>query len=116
MTITVAPKIETRLRRKAARTGQDANTLAEAVLWDALADEASDEELREEYHSLVDLELAGRLSDAQATRLAQITRELDERDAQSPAAQAMRERLDETGRKLDEMLAILQSLPRLEPA
>ncbi len=120
MTITLAPQLETRLRRKAARIGQEADTLAGTLLWDALADEAVEEEataeyLREEYHQLVTLELKGMLSDSQASRLRQVTQELDDLDTHSPATQAMSLRLDETGRKLDEMLAILRGLPLAEP-
>lgn len=115
MTITLAPQLETRLRRKAARTGKDADALVEALLSNALADEASEEELREEYHHLVALELKGMLTGAQAAHLRQVTQELDDLDAHSPAAQAMSLRLAETGRKLDEMLALLRGLPLAEP-
>lgn len=115
VTITLAPQVEKRLRRKAARIGQEADTLAGTLLWDALADDAVEEvaaqELREEYHQLVTLELKGMLPDAQAARLRLVMQELDDLDANSPAAQAMSLRLDETGRKLDEMLALLRSLP-----
>jgi len=114
MTITLAPQIETRLLRKAARTGEDADALAEALLLDALADEASEVELREEYRQLVGMELQGNLSEAQAVHLSRITHALDDLDAHSPAAQVMSQRLDETGRKLDEMLAILRRLPLVE--
>ncbi len=116
MTISLAPQLEKRLRWKAARTGQDTNTLAEEILSDALGDEVSEDELREEYHQLIDLELKGQLLGPQSDRLRQIRQELDNLDAQSPAAQAMYERLDETGLKLDEMLSILRSLPLAEQA
>ena len=111
MTIKLAPEVETRLRRKAARTGEDADTLAGALLLDALSDETSDEELRGEYRQLVALELNGTLSQAQANRLHRVTEELDDLDVRSPAAQEMSLRLDETGRKLDEMLTILRGFP-----
>ena len=111
MTITLAPQIETRLRRKAARTGEDADALVELLLSDALSDEASEEELREEYRHLAGLELHGNLSEAQSARLNRVTRALNDLEAHSPAAQAMSQRLDETGHKLDEMLAILRGLP-----
>lgn len=116
MTITLTSQVEKRLRRKAARTGQEADTLAGTLLWDALADEeATAEELREEYQQLVTLELKGVLSGVQASRLRLVTQELDDLDAHSPAAQAMSLRLDETSRKLDEMLALLRGLPLAEP-
>jgi len=111
MTITLAPQVETRLRRKADRVGQDANALADALLLEALDDEVSDEELRDEHHQLVAIELRDGLSDPQSTRLNRVRQELDARDAQGLAAQAMSQRLGETGQKLDEMLAILRSLP-----
>lgn len=116
MTITLAPQIESRLRRKAARTGEDADALAALLLSDALADEASEEELREEYRHLVGLELKGILSEPRSARLRRVTQALDDLDARSPAAQVMSQRLDETGHKLDEMLAILRGLPVAEPA
>ena len=121
MTITLPQQVESRLRRKAARMGQEADALAGTLLWEALADEAAEEEatdgkLREEYHQLVSVELKGTLSDAQAVRLHQVMQELDDLDTHSPAAQAMSLRLDETGRKLDAMLAILRGLPLAEPA
>ena len=111
MTIRLAPEVETRLLRKAARTGEDADTLAGTLLADVLADEASEEDLREEYRRLVALELAGTLSATQADRLQRVAQDMDALDARSPAARAMSDRLGETGRKLDEMLAILRSLP-----
>lgn len=116
MTITLAPQIETRLRRKAASMGQDANALVESLILDGLGDEASEAELREEYRQLVAVELKGGLSEAQAGRLRQITQALDDSDMHSQAAQAMSERLDETGRKLDEMLKLLRNLPLVESA
>ena len=116
MTITLAPQVETRLRRKAARIGQDANSLVEALILDGLADEASESELREEYRQLVAVELKGSLSEAQARHLRQVTQELDDLDVNSPAALAMSQRLEETGHKLDEMLALLRGLPLAEPA
>ena len=118
MTITLAPQVETRLRRKAARMGQEADALAGALLWDALADEATEAEsveeasvgeMRAEYQHLVTLELKGALSNTQATRLRQVTQELDDLDMHSPAAQAMSLRLDETGRKFDEIRCLTTS-------
>ena len=114
MTITLAPQIETRLRRKAARLGEDADALVEVLLSDVLADEASEEELRAEYRQLVALELKGILSEVQSAHLCRVTQALDDLDARSQAAQVMSQRLDETGQKLDEMLAILRGLPILE--
>lgn len=115
MTITVAPAVENRLRRRAARTGEDIAALAETLLLGVLSEEASDEELREEYRRLVSLELQGKLTSAHQERLRAVTDELDARDAASPAAQAMSRRLGEVGSKLDEMLAILRALPAREP-
>ena len=116
MTITLAPQIETKLRRKAARTGEDADILAEALLSTALGDESSEEELREEYRQIVALEFKGVLSKAHSARLRRVKQALDNIDARSPAAVAMSQRLDEAGHKLDEMLAILRGLPLAEPS
>ena len=115
MTITLPPQVESRLRRKAARLGEDADLLAGSLLLHALADEDS-EELRQEYRQLVTLELRDTLNDAQMAHLYQVTQKLDDFDRHSPAAQAMSERLEETGRKLDEMLAIIRTLPLAESA
>ncbi len=114
MTITLAPQVETRLRRKAARTGEEAGALADALLLNALSDGASETELREEYRQLAAAELKGELSGAQAARLRQVAQALDSLDMSSPAAQAMSQRLDETGHKLDEMLTIIRSLPLIK--
>ena len=103
MTITLTPQIETRLRRKAARTGEDANALVESLLSEALAAEASEEELRDEYRQLIALELKGILTDADFARLRRVTQALDDLDMTSPAALVMSQRLDETGRKLDDL-------------
>ena len=86
VTITLIPQIETRLRRKMARTGLKADVLVASLLSDALADEAPEDELREEYHHLTALEMKGMLSDAQEARLRQVTQALDDQDAHSPAA------------------------------
>ena len=96
--------------------GEDADALVESLLADILTDEASEDELRAEYRHLGALELKGELSEAQATRLRRVTQALDDQDARSPAAQVMPQRLADTGRKLDEMLAILRGLPVAEPA
>ena len=116
MTVTLTPNIETRLRQKAARTGQAADTLAELLLSNALLGEGPSEELRAEYHQLAVSEMRGTLSAGVAARLAEVTRDMDALDMSSPAAQAMFERLTETDQKLDEMLAILRGLPLAETA
>jgi len=114
MTITVSPQIETRLRRKAAQTGQDTDTLAVSLLSEALDNEASEEELRAEYHGLVDLETAGLLTDAQAARLRHVETRLDDWDERRPAVQALYQRLAQDDRKLDRILAFLESLPQAQ--
>lgn len=116
MTVTLTPNTETRLRRKAARTGQEADLLVEVILSNALIEEDSEEELRAEYRHLVASEMQGTLSEAMAARLAELTREMDAMDMSSPAAQTMFERLTETDQKLDEMLTILRGLPLAEAA
>jgi len=42
MAITLTPETETRLRQRAEREGQDADTLADTLLADALADDPDD--------------------------------------------------------------------------
>ncbi len=116
MTVTLTPNTETRLRQKAARTGQEADMLVEAILSNALTEEASEEELRVEYRHLAALQMRGVISEAMAVRLAEVTRKLDALDRNSPAAKAMFERLAETDQKLDEMLTILRGLPLAEAA
>ncbi len=128
MMITLTPNTETRLRRKAARTGQEADTLAEAILSDALPDEVSEEgqfagqdaeqykELRAEYRQLAASEMRGTLSEAMASRLEAVTREMDALDMNSPAARTMFQPLRETDQKMDEMLTILRGLPLAEEA
>jgi len=112
MTITVSQQIETRLRRKAAQTGQDADTLAASLLSDALDNEASEEELRAEYHSLADLETTGHLTDTQAARLRHVEVRLDDWEERRPAAEALYRRLAQDDQKLDRILAFLDSLPQ----
>ncbi len=111
MTITVSPQIETRLRRKAAQTGQDADALAVSLLSEALDNEASEEELRAEYHSLADLEMAGPLTDTQTARLRHVEARLDDWEERRPAVQALYRRRAQDDRKLDRILAFLESLP-----
>ena len=65
----------------------------------------------EEYHGLIDREEGGSLSAAQTARLRQVEAELDFLEAQNPVEQDDR-RLGETSDKLDEILALLRSLPR----
>lgn len=103
MAITLTPNIETRLRQKAARTGQAADTLAESLLSDALLGEVSAEELRAEYQQLTASEMQGTLSKAMAFRLEEVTQEMDALDMNSP-------------QNLDEMLAIRRGLPLAEAA
>lgn len=114
MTITLTPNTETRLRQKAARTGQAADTLAELLLSNALLGEGPSEELRAEYHQLAVSEMRGTLSAGMAARLEEVTQEMDALDMRSSAAQTMFQRLRETDQKLDEMLAILRGLPLAE--
>ena len=68
--------------------------------------------LVEEYHGLLDLEDNGSLSAAQTARLRQVEAELDFLEAQNPVEQEADRRLAETSDKLDEILALLRSLPR----
>ena len=77
--------------------------------------EASPERrLLEEYHALVDLELAGTLSSNKAARLRDVEEALDRAEAREPETRAMFARLEETAGKLDALLAAVQALPKAE--
>jgi hypothetical protein len=65
---------------------------------------------------LLDQEDRGALSAAQIIRLRQVQEELDRLEDQDPIEQAADRRLQETGDKLDEILALLRSLPKKESA
>lgn len=68
--------------------------------------------LVQEYQTLTTFERQGQLSQNQANRLHEVTTALDTLEALDPVAQEADRRLQETGDKLDEMLALLRSLPR----
>lgn len=73
---------------------------------------ASEQSLLAEYHALVDAELEQTLSPAQRLRLSEVENALDRAEAQTPEAQSMTMRLEETAAKLDALLAAVQSLPQ----
>ena len=66
----------------------------------------------QEYQGLAAQERRGQLSDAQAHRLREVMAALDGLEAQDPAEQDADRRAQEISGKLDQMLALLQSLPR----
>ena len=57
-----------------------------------------------EYHGLVDIELAGTLSDQQAARLTDIEAALDATDSQRPDVQLLQAKIEDGNRKLDEVI------------
>lgn len=68
--------------------------------------------LLDEYHALVDLELDGRLSPAQESRLGEVQQTLDDADLDGPKAAMMLARLGETAEKLDRLLEAIRELPK----
>ena len=124
LTIDLTPAEEARLDVVAAQKGWNRTEAAHRVLtanlppMGALAltphalDRARETRLVEEYQALRDGEDAGTLSGAQAARLRQVEAELDHLEDQDPIEQEADRRLQETGDKLDEILALLRSLPR----
>lgn len=113
ITVTLTAEEDATLRARALRAGRAPEELlglaarAPALLGDALL---------EEYHRLVDVELAGRLTDAQAERRRAVEARLDERDARNPVEQAMDARVRETSDKLDAVLDALRRQPLLPTA
>lgn len=73
---------------------------------------ASERDLLAEYHALVDAELEQTLSPAQRLRLSEVENALDRAEAQTPEAQSIAARLEETAIKLDALLAAVQALPK----
>lgn len=110
VTIDLTPAEEARLTADAAQAGLDVSSLAKRrILADSLH---SGEALNEEFHDLVDLELAGQLTEAQSVRLREIERQMDEADAHDPLEQEMDRRVRETSSQLDAILALLKNLPQ----
>ena len=75
---------------------------------------SSEQRLLAEYHGLVDLELAGKLSADEQERLNEILGTLDRAEERTPETQVMLARLAETAGKLDALLAAVQALPKAE--
>lgn len=78
------------------------------------ANVTSEQQRLVEYHELVDLELDGRLSPDEQTRLRGIEEAMNQAEAKSPETQAMFDRLEETAGKLDALLAAVRALPQAE--
>jgi len=123
LTIDLTPTEEVRLAAVAVREGLDPAEAAHKVLTanlppvpDRRLDTGWEQERRllEERDALLDREDAGMLSDAQATRLRAVEAQLDQLEDQDPVEQEADRRLAQTGDKLDEILALLRSLPRKE--
>ncbi len=115
LSIDLTPTEERRLAAVAHREGLAPTEVARKLLTANLPPIMGRERetrLVEEYHSLLDREEDGSLSAAQAARLHQVEAELDFLEAQNPVEQDADRRLGETSDKLDEILALLRSLPR----
>lgn len=72
----------------------------------------SERRLLDEYHALVDLELDGSLSPAQATRLREVEQALGDADRQDPETRATFAHLEKTAAKLDQLLQAVRELPK----
>lgn len=128
LTIDLTPAEGARLDAVAAQKGWNRTEAARRVLTANLPpmaasalplpapDRARETRLVEEYHTLRDQEDDGMLSGTQAARLRQVEAELDLLEDQDPIEQEADRRLQETGDKLDEILALLRSLPRKDAA
>ena len=121
LTIDLTPAEEKRLAAVARREGLDPTEAARKVLTANLppvtnlppaADRERERQLLAERDALLDAEDAGTLSDAQAARLRGVEAELDRLEDQDPVEQEADRRQARTGDHLDEILALLRSLPR----
>ena len=65
-----------------------------------------------EYHALVDLELAGRLSSGEQARLHELEAVLDRAEEKLPETQRMLAGIKDAADKLDALLAAVQALPQ----
>ncbi len=115
LTIDLTPAEEISLAAVARREGLNPTEAARKVLTANLPpimDRERERLLLEERAALLDREDAGTLSDTQAARLHQVEAQLDQLEDQDPVEQEADRRLARTGDKLDEILALLRSLPR----
>ncbi len=115
LTIDLTPAEEARLNALALRLALPHGEAARRFLAEHLppvTDRERERRLLEERSALLDGEDAGTLSDAQAARLRQVEADLDRLEDQNPIDQEADRRLAQTGDKLDEILALLRSLPR----
>ncbi len=115
--IDLTPAEELRLAAVANREGLNPTEAARKVLtanlpW--ITDLERERGLLEERAALLDQEDAGTLSPSQSARLRGIEAELDQLEDQDPIEQEADRRLAHTSNKLDEILALLRSLPRKE--
>ena len=115
LTIDLTPAEEIRLAAVAIREGLNPAEAARQVLTANLPpvmDWERERLLLEERGVLLDGEDAGALTDAQTARLRWVEAELDRLEYQDAVEQEADRRLARTGDKLDEILALLRSLPR----
>jgi hypothetical protein len=128
LTIELTPTEEVWLNAVAAQKGWNRTEAAHRVLTENLPsmvvpapstptqNHVRQTRLVEEYHAFLDQADRETLSPAQTIRLRQVQEELDHLEDQDPIEQAADRRLQETGDKLDEILALLRSLPKKESA
>ena len=111
ITVTLTPEEDAALRARARYAGSTAEEVLGQAARHPLTATLSEAGLLDEYHRLVDLQIAGRLTEAQAAHLRDVEARLNELDAQDPVEQVMDARASETSRKLEEVLEALRRLP-----
>ena len=119
LTIDLTPAEEARLNALAARLALPHGEAARRFLAEHLppvpapvTGHEQERQLLAERSALLDCADAGTITDAQIARLRQVEADLDRLEDQDPAEQEADRRLAQTGDKLDEILALLRSLPR----
>lgn len=123
LAIDLTPAEEARLTAAAVQEGLDLSALAKRrVMADPVPSEsaappdASQEDPDAEYLTLVNLELAGPLTEEQAARLRRVEQRLHEEAARNPAVQALYQFLDGSDVKWDRVMALLESYVRTAEA
>ena len=102
--------------RQQQETGKSLHSVDPAPRLPVISTQERERLLLRERAVLLDFEDNGTLSDAQAVRLRHIESQLDELEAQDPVTQEADQRLAQTSKELDDILAYLQSLPRKKSA
>lgn len=105
------------LRVRQQHAGGRAEYIRELIRRDVLSGQTLEpinleQSMLQEYHTLVDLELESRLTPVQQTRLREVENAMDNTERNSPETGHVFARLEETARKLDQILAAVRELPK----